>query len=62
MDTVVATAAALAALALVDSTSFGTLGIPVYMLVQPRVRVAALLGYLATIAGFYWLLGVVLVR
>lgn len=61
MDTVVATAAALAALALVDSTSFGTLGIPVYMLVQPRVRVAALVGYLATIAGFYWLLGVVLV-
>lgn len=61
MDTVAATAAALAALALVDSTSFGTLGIPVFMLIQPRVRVAALLGYLATIAGFYWLVGVVLV-
>lgn len=36
MDT--ATAAALAALALVDSTSFGTLGIPVFMLIQARPR------------------------
>lgn len=50
----------LAALALIDSTSFGTLGVPVWMLVQPRVRAAAVLTYLAVIAGFYWVLGVVL--
>jgi len=50
----------LAALALVDSTSFGTLGVPVWMLVQPRVRVAAVLTYLAVIAAFYWALGIVL--
>ena len=45
-------------LALVDGTSFGTLGVPVWMLVQPRVRAVAVLAYLAVIAGFYWLLGV----
>lgn len=50
----------LAVLALVDSTSAGTLGIPVWMLAQPRVRVRPVLGYLLTIAVFYWLLGVLL--
>ncbi|PRY54124.1 Sap-like sulfolipid-1-addressing protein [Knoellia remsis] len=50
----------LAVLALIDSTSFGTLGVPVWMLVQPRVRIAAVLTYLGVIAGFYWLLGLVL--
>ena len=50
----------LALLALVDSTSFGTLGVPVWMLVQPRVRVVAVLAYLAVIAVFYWLLGLAL--
>lgn len=50
----------LAALALVDSTSFGTLGIPVVMLVQRRVRVRAYAVYLATISAFYAALGVVL--
>lgn len=50
----------LAVLALVDSTSFGTLGVPVWMLVQPRVRAAAVLTYLGVIAGFYWLLGLAL--
>lgn len=47
-------------LALVDSTSFGTLGVPVWMLVQPRVRAVAVLAYLAVIAFFYWLLGLAL--
>lgn len=50
----------LAALALVDSTSFGTLGIPVVMLVQRRVRVRAYAVYLATISLFYAALGIVL--
>jgi len=50
----------LVVLALVDSTSFGTLGVPVWMLVQPRVRAAAVLTYLAVIAAFYWLLGLTL--
>ncbi|KGN29960.1 membrane protein [Knoellia sinensis KCTC 19936] len=50
----------LGVLALVDSTSFGTLGVPAWMLVQPRVRAAAVLTYLAVIAAFYWLLGLVL--
>lgn len=51
------TLGALAALALVDSTSVGTLGVPVWMLVQPRLRVPAVLTYLAVIAAFYWVLG-----
>ncbi|MFC7487011.1 GAP family protein [Knoellia sp. CPCC 206453] len=50
----------LAVLALIDGTSFGTLGVPVWMLVQPKVRTAAVLTYLGVIAGFYWLLGLVL--
>ncbi len=50
----------LAVLALIDSTSFGTLGIPVWMLVQQRIRVAAVLTYLATISAFYWALGFLL--
>lgn len=52
-----ATLGGLAVLALVDSTSFGTLGVPVWMLVQPRLRVPAVLTYLAVVAGFYWALG-----
>ncbi|RXR25792.1 GAP family protein [Oerskovia turbata] len=52
---------ALVVLALVDSTSFGTLLIPVWLLMTPgRVRVARLLVYLGTIAGFYLVVGVVL--
>lgn len=51
----------LAALALVDSTSFGTLGIPVYLLVaMDRSRTSRLLVYLATVASFYFLVGVAL--
>lgn len=50
----------LALLALVDSTSFGTLGVPVWMLAQQRVRVVAVLTYLAVISAFYWALGLAL--
>ncbi len=48
----------LVVLALVDSTSAGTLGIPVWMLARQRIRTRPVLGYLATIALFYWVLGV----
>lgn len=47
----------LAALALVDSTSVGTLVLPLLMLVHPRVRPARVLLYLATISLFYLALG-----
>lgn len=51
----------LAALAVVDSTSFGTLGIPVYLLLtSDRSRGPRLLIYLATVALFYYLVGVAL--
>ncbi|MFC7583032.1 GAP family protein [Nonomuraea antimicrobica] len=51
----------LAALAVVDSTSFGTLGIPVYLLLSSgRSRASRLLIYLATVAVFYFLVGVAL--
>ncbi|MFB9903639.1 GAP family protein [Allokutzneria oryzae] len=50
---------ALVALALVDSTSFGTLGIPVYLLLalkeRPVLRMAV---YLATVSVFYFAVGV----
>ncbi|WP_454859440.1 GAP family protein [Promicromonospora soli] len=49
---------ALALLALIDSTSFGTLLIPVWLLMAPgRVRVGRMLLYLGSIAGFYALVG-----
>ena len=49
---------ALAVLALIDSTSFGTLLIPVWLLMSPgRVRVGRMLVYLGSIAGFYALIG-----
>ncbi len=51
---------ALVVLALLDSTSVGTLVLPIWMLARPRVRVAAVLLFLTTIAAFYWLLGVLL--
>lgn len=50
----------LVVLALIDSTSAGTLGIPVWMLAQSRIRMRPVLGYLGTIALFYWALGVAL--
>ena len=49
----------LAGLALIDSTSIGTLVIPVWLLLSAaRPPVPRLLGYLATIAGFYLAVGV----
>ncbi|WP_327090516.1 GAP family protein [Nonomuraea sp. NBC_01738] len=51
----------LVALALVDSTSFGTLGIPVVMLLSSgRSQTGRMLIYLATISLFYFLVGVAL--
>lgn len=52
--------AGLAGLALVDSTSIGTLVVPIWMLTHPRLRAGRVLLYLATIAVFYWLLGLAL--
>jgi len=44
----------LAGLALLDSTSVGTLFIPVWLLLSPqRISVGRVLGYLGTIAAFY---------
>ncbi|MCB4209040.1 GAP family protein [Arthrobacter sp. UM1] len=51
----------LALLALMDSSSFGTFDIPILMLVQRRVRAAAVLAYLGALAAFYWCLGMALV-
>lgn len=51
---------ALALLALIDSTSTGTLIIPLAMLLQPRVRYSRILGYLLAICLFYWALGMAL--
>lgn len=50
----------LGGLALVDSLSIGTLLIPLFFLVAPRLRPGRLLLYLATIAGFYLVVGIVL--
>ncbi|MEU4409459.1 GAP family protein [Streptosporangium sp. NPDC023963] len=51
----------LGALALVDSTSFGTLGIPAYLLLaSDRSPAGRLLVYLATVATFYFGVGVAL--
>lgn len=53
--------ATLAALALVDSLSIGTLLIPIFFLVAPgRVRAGRVLLYLGTIAVFYLLVGLAL--
>ena len=52
----------LAGLALIDSTSIGTLFIPVWLLLTPGpVNVRRILGYLATIAVFYLAVGLLLV-
>lgn len=55
------TLAGLAGLALIDSTSIGTLVVPIWMLLSPRVRASRFLIYLATVAIFYALVGVALV-
>lgn len=48
-------------LALVDSLSAGTLLIPIFFLLAPgRIRLGRILTYLATIAAFYFLVGLAL--
>lgn len=52
---------ALVVLALIDSTSFGTLLIPIWMMITPgRLRWSRLVIFLATVAVFYFALGVAL--
>jgi hypothetical protein len=54
-----AMAGTLVVLALLDSTSFGTLAVPVWFLMAPgRPRAGRILVYLGTIAGFYLAVGV----
>ncbi|MGC5615971.1 GAP family protein [Georgenia sp. Z1491] len=54
-----ALAGVLAVLALIDSTSFGTLLIPVWLMLAPgRVRPDRVLIFLGTVAGFYLAVGV----
>lgn len=51
----------LGVLALVDSTSFGTLMIPIWLMLAPgRVRALRIVVFLATVAGFYFVLGLLL--
>ncbi|KGM02597.1 hypothetical protein Q760_12380, partial [Cellulomonas cellasea DSM 20118] len=51
----------LVVLALIDSTSFGTLLIPVWFLLVPgRVRAQRVLVFLGTVATFYLVVGIVL--
>lgn len=54
-------AAALAGLSLIDSTSFGTLLIPIWLMLTPgRIRPGRLAIYLGTVAIFYFVVGVAL--
>ncbi len=55
-----AVVSALVGLALVDSTSVGTLVLPALMLAHPRVRAGRVLLYLLTLSLFYLALGVAL--
>ena len=51
----------LAGLALIDSTSIGTLFIPIWLMLVPGTpRPGRILTYLATVAGFYFVVGVLL--
>ncbi|MBN0039067.1 GAP family protein [Cellulosimicrobium cellulans] len=53
-------AGVLVVLALIDSTSFGTLLIPVWLLLAPgRLRAGRVLVYLGTVAAFYLAVGIV---
>jgi len=55
-----ALAGVLVVLALIDSTSFGTLLIPVWLLLAPgRLRAGRVLVYLGTVAAFYLAVGIV---
>ena len=58
----IAAVGALGAMALVDSTSIGTLGVPVWMLAQRRVRAWTVLLYLLAIGIFYWFVGLLLLQ
>lgn len=51
---------ALAGLALADSTSIGTLVIPVWLLMRERFEARRTLLYLVAVAGFYWVVSLVL--
>ncbi|MCL8250533.1 GAP family protein [Aeromicrobium fastidiosum] len=52
----------LVVLALVDSTSFGTLLIPIWLMLAPgRLRPGRIMVFLATVAAFYLVLGLALV-
>ncbi|MBM4498977.1 hypothetical protein GS469_09700 [Rhodococcus hoagii] len=54
-------AGALAVLALTDSLSFGTLLVPVWLLMTPgRVRPHRILLYLGTVAAVYYGIGIAL--
>ncbi len=54
-------AGSLIALALIDSTSFGTLLIPIWLLLAPgRLRAQRVLIFLGTVAAFYFLVGLAL--
>lgn len=55
-----ATLLALPVLALVDSTSFGTLLIPVWLMTSRQVRVRQHLLYLGIVAACYWVIGLAL--
>lgn len=60
-ETTLALLGVLAVLALIDSTSFGTLLIPVWLLMAPgRLRTGRVLVYLGVVAGAYALIGLVL--
>ncbi|NYI70687.1 hypothetical protein GGQ54_001247 [Naumannella cuiyingiana] len=50
----------LAGLALVDSTSIGTLVVPIFLLLAANFRLGRVLVYLATIAIFYFAIGLAL--
>ena len=52
----------LAVLALIDSTSFGTLLIPIWLMLAPgRLRAGRIVIFVATVAAFYFVLGLALV-
>jgi hypothetical protein len=52
----------LAVLALIDSTSFGTLLIPIWLMLHPGpVRAGRLLAFLGTVAAFYFAVGLAVV-
>ena len=56
--TVATLLASLLVLALIDSTSFGTLLIPLWLLATPgRLRPGRVLVFVATVVAFYWVVG-----